>query len=250
MTFRHQLLSQQPLVGTLLTLPSPDVAEILASTGFDWLFLDLEHSPMNARDAQALLQAAGNVPCLVRVETRDETGIRKALDIGAQGIIVPQVNSAEDAARIVSLARYSPQGTRGVGLARAHGYGLKFQEYVQRANDETAVVIQIEHATGVANVDAILAVPGIDTVLIGPYDLSGSLGKLGAVNDPEVQAAIDKVLDSCRRHNITAGIFAATAAEAQKHLDRGFSLLAVATDALLLGRAAVEALEALKSRAT
>jgi len=137
-----------------------------------------------------------------------------------------------------------------VGLARAHGYGLKFQEYLQRANDETAVVIQIEHAAGVANADAILAVPGIDAVLIGPYDLSGSLGKLGAVDDPEVQSAVATVLHSCRRHNVVAGIFASTAAEAQKHLDRSFSLLAVASDALLLGRAAVQVLEVLKTSAT
>ena len=129
--FRAKLQAGELLVGTIVTLPTPEIAELLTSLGFDWLFIDTEHAPFDARDAQRLLQAAGrDCPCLVRVPAGDEVWIKKALDIGATGVIVPQVNSPERAAQIVRLCKYPPEGVRGVGIARAHGYGARFQDYV------------------------------------------------------------------------------------------------------------------------
>lgn len=237
--FREKIKTSKLLIGTLLTLPSLETAEILAGSGYDWLFIDLEHSPMSAVHAQQLIQVAGySTPCLIRVENKDESGIRKALDTGAAGIIIPQVNSAFDAERIVALAKYPPRGTRSVGLSRAYGYGLSFNEYVQRANAETCIVVQIEHREGVNNIDSILSVPDIDAVLIGPYDLSASYGKIGDVNDSEIQEAINRVLAACKQSHIAAGIFSPAPVVALDYLHRGFSLLAVGTDTLTLGRAA------------
>lgn len=246
MSFRARIRSGENLFGTLITMPSTEVVEILIDAGFDWLFLDLEHSAMTAREAQLIIQvSAGKAPCLVRTESRDELAIRKALDVGAQGIIVPRVNSVEEARRIVSAAKYPPEGSRSVGLGRAHGYGLKFQEYVETANESSALVIQIEHIEGVRNVDRILEVPGIDAVFIGPYDLSGSMGKLGQVEDVEVQEAIDRVFVAAGKQKIATGVFCASASGVKGFIERGASLIAVGTDALILGGAARKELELL-----
>src|SRR4051794_36701770 len=192
--FRSRLTSGETLLGTMVTLPAPATAEILADIGFDWLFIDGEHGPLETRELLAILQAVGHrVACIVRVPAADEVPIKKVLDLGAAGIIVPQVNTVEQAANVVRYARDSPSGSRGVGLARAHGYGLRFQEYVETANERVAVIVQAEHAQAVANIESIVKVEGIDAVLLGPYDLSASLGKMGRIDDPAVIAAIDHV---------------------------------------------------------
>jgi 2-dehydro-3-deoxyglucarate aldolase len=246
---RQRLLAGELLVGTLVTLPTPEVAEILAGLGFDWLFIDGEHAPIGARDAQALLQAAGpDCPCLIRVPTGDQEWIKKALDIGAAGVIVPQVHSAEQAEQVVRLCKYPPEGSRGVGVARAHGYGRRFTEYLATANDQVAVVIQAESAEAVSNIDSIVQVPGIDAVLIGPYDLSSSLGKAGQVDDPMVTGAIAAIRESCQQAGIKLGAFGLDAAAVQPFIDQGFSLIAVGIDAVFLSRAAGDALDSLQER--
>jgi 2-keto-3-deoxy-L-rhamnonate aldolase RhmA len=246
MNFRERLKSGDRLVGTLLTLDAPEAAEILSRAGYDWLFLDLEHSAMGPSEAQRLMQAAGDrIPTLVRVESRDEVGIRKALDIGAAGIIVPQIHSRAEAETAVALAKYPPAGTRGVGLGRAALFGNHFAEYVARANRETAVVVQVEHADAVAGITEIAAVEGIDALFVGPYDLSASMGIPGKVAAPEVTAAIARVLAAARSARLAAGIFAASAETARGYLAQGFSLIAMGTDGLLLGQAAASALRRL-----
>ena len=198
MTFRQRLKAHELLVGTLISLASPEVTEIMAGAGFDWLFLDAEHSALGTLDLQRLLQGAGATPSVVRVEASAEVPIKQALDIGAAGIIAPMVNSAEQAEQVVRWAKYAPLGTRGVGIGRAHGYGLKFQEYVQQANENVAVIVQTEHIDAVNNIEAITQVAGVDAVLVGPYDLSASLGRLGDVRHPEVVAAIEQVTQVCQ----------------------------------------------------
>jgi len=251
--FRTRLLAGELLIGPVVTLPAPEVAEILAAIGFDWLFIDAEHSPMGMRDAQALLQAAGpHCPCLVRVPAGEEVWIKKALDIGASGIIIPQVHSAEQAERVVSLCKYPPQGSRGVGVARAQGYGSRFGEYVATANEELAVVIQAESAEAVRNIGSIARVPGIDAVLVGPYDLSSSLGKPGELSDPEVSGAIATVAEACLNAGVKLGAFGADASAVRPFIDRGFTLIAVGIDTLFLSGAASGLLSALapSSRST
>ncbi len=246
-SFRQRLKSGERLLGTLISLNSSEVAEMLASLGFDWFFLDNEHSPLEALELQGIMRAAGSTPCIVRVSHSAEVPIKKALDSGAAGIIAPMVNSAEQAAQVVSWAKYPPVGTRGVGIGRAHGYGLKFQEYVARANDEVAVIVQCEHIDAVNDIDRIVRVPGVDAVLIGPYDLSASMGRLGQVTQPEVVAAIDRVTAACRAANVPLGIFGLSAQAVQPYIERGYTLIVAGVDTVLLGQAAAQLLAHLKA---
>ena len=246
--FKKRLIQGDLQLGTLVTIPSLEVIEILSLSGFDWLFVDLEHSAMGIQEAQAILQAAGpNVPCVVRVPTIDEVWVGKCLDAGAAGIIAPQIRTCEDAARAVRLCKYPPAGTRGVGIARAHAYGADFADYVARANDEVAVVVQIEHIDAVANLDSIISTAGIDALFAGPYDLSGSMGKLGQVKDPEVQAAISRVKEKAGQAGIPLGIFGTTAEAVQPYIADGYKLIAVGTDTVMLGTMARQTLASLRA---
>jgi len=238
MTFRQRLKDHEMLLGTIVSLASPEVAEVLSAAGFDWLFIDAEHSPLDALTIQRILQGAGTTPCLVRLARGDEVSIKKALDVGAAGIIAPLINSAERAAEVVRHAKYAPLGTRGVGVGRAHGYGFAFQEYVSNANEDTVVVVQAEHIEAVNNMEAIVQVPGVDAVLVGPYDLSASLGRLGEVAHPDVFAAIERVTQICRAAQMPLGIFGMTAEAVRPYIERGYTLLAVSIDTVLLGTAA------------
>lgn len=135
--FRSRLRHKERMIGTLITLPAPEVAEIMSEVGYDWLFIDTEHGPFDAQSAQSIFQAVDHrCPCVVRIPVNDEVWIKKVLDIGAAGIIAPGVKSGAEAERIVQMCKYPPRGTRGVGIGRAHGYGLNFQEYVTHANTE------------------------------------------------------------------------------------------------------------------
>ncbi|MBW2514912.1 MAG: 2,4-dihydroxyhept-2-ene-1,7-dioic acid aldolase [Deltaproteobacteria bacterium] len=238
-SLRKMMARKSPLVGTMVTLPSPETAEILCSAGFDWFFIDLEHSAMSVRDAQSILQAASpQVACVIRVPSNDEIWIKKCLDIGASGIIVPQIQSAEEAAQAVQWCRYPPKGSRSVGIARAQGYGASFKAYVDSANAETAVILQIEHINAIHNITSIVGIPGIDCLFIGPYDLSASMGKMGQVNDPEVRAAISKVKTCADASDIPTGIFGMTPGAVRPYIDDGFALIAVSLDTMILGDAA------------
>jgi 2-keto-3-deoxy-L-rhamnonate aldolase RhmA len=245
--FRQRLLAGERLIGPMVTLSSPEVAEILAKVGFDWFFLDAEHAPFNALGLQHMMQAAGDTPCLVRLESSQELPIKKALDIGAAGIIAPMVNTAKHAQQVVSWCRYSPQGTRGVGLGRAQGYGLDFTEYVETANETVTVVVQAEHIEAVENIEAIVQVDGIDGVLIGPYDLSASLGLLGQVAHPEVVAAIDRVTAVCRQAKVPLGVFGLSATAVQPYIEKGYTLITAGVDTLFLSSAANSLLEQVRA---
>jgi 2-keto-3-deoxy-L-rhamnonate aldolase RhmA len=246
--FRARLLRGDLLIGTMITLPSPEVAELMASIGFDWLFLDAEHGVLDARELQAILQGAGAaVPCVVRTAAAAEVPIKKALDVGAAGIIAPQVNSAAQAAEVVRLAKYAPTGTRGVGVGRAHGYGLNLPDYLATANDRIAVIVQAEHIDAVAQIETIVRVAGVDAVLVGPYDLSASLGRLGDVEHPDVVAAIDRVTTVCRQAGVCLGIFGVSAAAVRPYVARGYTLIVAGLDTLLLGQAAKDVLSQLKA---
>jgi len=237
--FRKRLLAGEKLVGTMLTLPVPSVAEILAQSGFDWLFVDWEHGPFETGDIQAVLQAVNGVTaCIVRVPSASELPIKKALDLGADGIIAPQVNSVEQARLVVDSSRYAPAGSRGVGLARAHGYGMNFQEYVEQANQRISVVVQAEHILAVENIESIVQVEGIDAVLIGPYDLSASMGKMGQLDDPSVVEAIERVTNVCQQAGKPLGIFGVSANAVLPYIERGYTLIVAGVDTLMLGNAA------------
>lgn len=245
--FRSRLLCGEVLIGTVVSLSAPEITEILSQAGFDWLFIDLEHSPLDPHAAQALIQAAGGrVASILRVPLNDEIWLKKALDTGADGVMVPQVNTAEDARRAVRLCKYPPQGTRSAGVGRAHAYGLHMQEYFENANVQTAVIIQVKHIDAVRNIGEILDVDGVDAVLIGPYDLSASMGLIGQVEHPEVQAAIRQVRQRCQACSKPLGVFVGSAQRAREYIREGFSLIAASTDTLMLVQAAGEMVKALR----
>lgn len=243
--FAVNLRAGKRLVGTLIALPSPEVAEILARAGFDWLFLDAEHGPFAPHQCLPLVQAAAPCPCLIRVPAAEPVWIGKALDVGAAGIIVPRIDSAADAERAVACAKYPPQGSRGLGLGRAHGYGASAGDYLKRANRDTVVVVQVETRAAVEDIEAIAAVAGIDAVLIGPNDLAASLGRLGELDAPEVVAAIDRVAAVCGGAGVAMGFFGATAEALRPYAERGFPLLVLGVDSLFLLESARAALAAL-----
>ena len=240
--FTERLRSKEILVGTLVTLPSPEVCELLANVGYDWLFIDAEHGAFNPQQAQTMLQAAGSVPCLIRVPDDETIWIKKALDIGAAGVIVPQVHDANQAKKIITDCKYAPDGNRGIGIGRAHKYGIDFERYLKNANRETAVVLQAESSEAVDNITDIVALDGVDAILVGPYDLSASLGRPGEVDHPIVQSAIEKIIGACQSANISMGIFGVSADAVVPYKEKGFNLLTVGTDTAFLINAASETL--------
>jgi len=247
MSFKRKLIGGDLLVGTIQTLQSPEVTEIFCQSGFDWLFIDLEHSALSMKDAQVILQsAAPQTACVIRVPSINEAWIKKALDIGPSGVIFPQVRTVEEAKLAVQLCKYPPEGVRSVGIGRAHGYGEKFQEYVTTANDEIAVIIQIEHIDAVNNIEGILKVPGIDCLFVGPYDLSASMGKIGNTSDPDIQNAITQIKKRAEHAKIQLGIFGATADSVKPYIQSGYTLIAVGIDTLLVGKAAKNITDMLK----
>ena len=223
----------------MLTLPSPSVAEILADAGFDWLFVDGEHGSFDTNNLQSVLQTVDHrIPCLVRVPTADEVWIKRTLDLGAAGVIVPQVNSAAMAEAVVQAARYAPQGARR--------YGAGFQEYVEQANSQVTVVIQAEHIDAVNQIDAIVQVAGIDAVLLGPYDLAASMGHMGAIDHPEVLDSIEYVTVACQKAEIPLGYFGVSVEAVRPYVERGYTLIIAGTDTIFLSNAAGRARLALK----
>jgi 2-keto-3-deoxy-L-rhamnonate aldolase RhmA len=247
--FTHRLRRGEPLIGAFICLPAPESAELFAVLGYDWLVLDTEHGPFDTLTAQRMLQAVGGRSGgVVRVPASDGVWIKKALDIGADGVLVPLVNTVEDARRAVDACRYAPLGSRGMGGARCHRYGEGFDAYVARANDEVAVIVQAEHAAALRNIEAIAAVPGVDAIFVGPYDLSASLGRPGRIDDPEVTAAIARIRDAARKAGRALGIYCGTAAAARAYLEQGFTLIGMGTDLSNLTRAAGGELAAVRGR--
>ena len=245
--FRARLKRRDKLLGTMVTLASAASAEVLASLGFDWLFIDGEHGPLETRELNEILQAVSHkTACIVRVPEAAEVPIKKALDLGAHGIIVPQVNTPEQAANVVRWSRYAPEGARGVGLARAHGYGQSFREYLSAANREIAVIVQAEHVRAVENIEAIVRTPGVDAVLLGPYDLSASLGRMGEIDHPDVVKAISRVTDACNAAGMPLGYFGVTAAAVQPYAARGYTLLVAGVDTIYLASGAKALLKELR----
>ena len=241
---KSRLAAGETLLGTVVTVPCPSLVEALGIAGMDWLWLDMEHGPMGLETLQTLLAVASGkgVANLVRVPWNDPVHIKRVLDVGADGVIVPLVTSAGQAAAAVEAFLYPPQGIRGVGLSRAQGYGASLDAYLGSANDEVAVVVQIEHRDAVEQIEAIAATEGLAAALIGPYDLSGSMGLLGQVDHPRVQEAVDHVIRSCRKAALPLGMFVPSPAQAAARAAEGVQLLAIDVDINCFRRSYTDAL--------
>lgn len=222
--------------------------EYMASFDFDWLTVDMEHSDITIERFTNMLRAADTTgtPVFARVKKNSALDIRQVLDVGATGVIVPLVNSVEDARRAVAAAKYAPMGERGFAYCRANGYGLKFDSYTERANEQSIVIIMIESKEAVESIDSLLAVEGVDGVIIGPYDLSGSYGIPGQTQSECILSAMDQVVASCRRHGKAAGIHQVDpdGRQVAAVIDKGFSFVAIGMDNVFLGKAAAEGIAA------
>jgi 2-keto-3-deoxy-L-rhamnonate aldolase RhmA len=243
-TLRTLLQEGDTLYGVLVTINDSCVSETL-SVCFDWLWIDMEHAPLSLNDVRSLAQAADKgCNVLVRIPVNSEEWIKRVLDLGVAGIIVPHVNTYEEAKRIAEVSYYPPQGQRSIGCCRVSQYGMN-GIYKQQANANRIVCVQIEDARGVGNINEIATVPGIDGIIIGPYDLSGSYNKLGQLDDSEVVEAIEKVRSVCKKNNKPIGIFAKDALAAKQYIAKGFQLIAIGIDIHYLWTAAKASLDSL-----
>ena len=195
-------------IGSWITLGHPAIAEIMATAGFDWLVVDLEHSAINIGQAEELIRTIDlkGTPALVRLSSNNAEQIKRVMDSGAQGVIVPMVKSPAEAIAAVEATKYPPVGTRSVGLARAQGYGTRFAEYFQWQQENSVVIVQIEHILAVNNLEDILSVEGVDGYIVGPYDLSGSLGDPGNFASEEFLSAMDEIRRVSKRLGVPGGV--------------------------------------------
>ena len=233
MDLRSWVNSRPAKLGTLLTLDNPAVLEIAALAGFDWLWIDAEHGQFNERSAAtACAINSSGPPAFVRLPDFAPTTIKRYLDTGCDGIILPQVSTLEDVNAIARAALYPPRGERSVGIARGQSYGATFAECLRHQN--YSILVQIETAAGVENAHGIIAHSAVDAVVVGPYDLSGSFGIPGQIDAPQVADGIAKVLSLCKQAHKPCGIFAADADRAHAYVSQGFDLIAVGMDTTAL----------------
>lgn len=237
-TFKARLNEPGIQYGLWVSLADPIAAEISAGAGLDWLLIDGEHSPNDLRTVLGQLHAIQNhtPSAIVRPLKGDVALIKQYLDIGVQTILVPMVESADQAAEMVRAVRYPPVGLRGVATARAAQWG-RIEGYANRADSEMCVIVQIESAEGLRHLDAIAAVEGVDALFVGPSDLGAALGHLGDPNHPEVRAAVSSALGAIRSAGKAAGVLGATPELAREYATAGATFVGVGVDTILLAKA-------------
>ena len=236
--FKAAILAGKQQIGLWVSLASPYSTELVAGSGFDWLLLDGEHSPNDPPLMLPQLQAAAPYPvsCIVRPAWNDKVLIKRYLDIGVQTVLVPYVETADEAEAAVAAVRHPPRGVRGVaGVTRASRFG-RIADYPKRADAEMCVLVQVESRVGLDNVEAIAKVDGIDGVFIGPADLAAGLGHLGDQQHAHVQSAIEDAIKRIRGHGKPAGILATDDASTRRYIEWGTTFTAVGLDAMILAR--------------
>lgn len=240
MNLKQQLQNNKCVIGSWINTASPIVAELMATTNFDFLTVDAEHSPVDLPQTQVLFQAikAGNAKCapLVRLPGTDYSEIKRYMDAGASGVIAPLVNTADQAREVVSAVKYPPHGKRGVGFCRANSYGMKLETVTGRDHLDSFVCVQVEHIEAVKNIDEILNVDGIDAVMIGPYDLSASMRITGQFEHPDMIDAKTRILEACEEKSIAPGIHVVQPdiEEVKIRIGEGYRFIAYSLDITML----------------
>lgn len=249
---REKLRAGQPTIGCFLGLESPNVAELLANAGFDWLIVETEHNGLDSAEIEHMLMAMNGTETipLVRIPSSNPVFIQRALDMGAMGIVVPLVKTPAEAQAIVRATRLPPQGNRSWGPLRASRYTFDNEDYFNRINDNILVTLILETKEAVDNLEAIASVPGIDAIYLGPWDLCLSLG-LNPLHQPfpEINTIIERMVTVARKTGIAAGIGAVTPGELQERRTQGFTLLGYGPDYFLLASAARAGLAAFRDGA-
>jgi 2-dehydro-3-deoxyglucarate aldolase len=243
-----------PLIGSWLNSGSTTVAELMAGSGLDFVTIDMEHSPVSLDSLVELLRAirSGSKECRAFVRTPGHfyQDLKRYMDAGADGVIVPFVNNPLTAQAIVDAVKYPPLGRRGVGFARDNGYGMHLMQKLKDANDHSFICVQIEDIDGMKQLDEILDVPGVDAAFLGPYDLSVSMGNAGNFNHPEFQDACSRFLKCCQAHDVIAGIHIVqpNTDEVIQHVSQGYGMIAYSLDITILTHSLCEGLKRIKEK--
>lgn len=249
---KDKLTNNEVTIGSWLTIPHRAVIEILSTAGFEWLTIDMEHSPISIETiAEAIAHIQGNgMQALVRVSANEEVPIKRVLDAGADGIIVPMIKSKEEAQKAVGYAKYPPIGRRGVGLNRAQKYGTAFDSYKDWVDNNVVVIAQIEHIEAVENLEEILSVEGIDGIIVGPYDLSASMGYPGKYEREDVKKALQRIDQITVSMNKPLGfhVIESRFTNVIDKLNKGYSFIAFSLDFFFLGDRAREEMDKLKQK--
>ncbi len=244
---------EQVLVGSWINSCSPVISELMAQCGFDFLTIDVEHSPVNIDGAFNMLQAikSGNRDCqaLVRVAGNSYSEIKRYMDAGADGIICPLVNSKEDAKELVDAVKYFPLGKRGVGYSRSNKYGIDILESIKNDNNRTFVCVQIEHIDAINNLEEILSVEGVDAAIIGPYDLSASMGLAGQLDHPKMEEAINYNLKICQENGVLPGIHVVQPDpdQVKMRIAQGYQFIAYSVDIKMVTDLSIEGIKKIKA---
>ena len=238
---RKKLQDGEPVIGALMGLGSPNVAELLCHAGYDWLAIETEHNALDYAEIEHMLMAMSGTETIpiVRLPSDDPMGIQRALDIGAMGVLIPMVKTAEQVEAIIGATRYPPQGSRGFGPMRVSHYAMDYEDYLNRANDNILVACRLETKEAIDNLEAITEVPGLDALYMGLWDLSLSYG-LNPLKMPfpELELAIERALEIGKKNNVAIGIGSGTPEELRGRLNQGFRFPVYGTDYLMLSSAA------------
>jgi len=231
---KEKLQAGEVALGGWIMMGHPSIAELMAGEGFDWICVDMEHTTNDVRDFHHIALALKGTGCdlLARLPECCPATAKLVLDAGASGVIVPSVNAPEEAARSVSMVKFPPDGFRGAALCRASDFGRDFAGYFRTQNERSLVIVMLEHIRAVENVESILATPGIDATLIGPYDLSASMGLAGRLDHPDVLAAQQTILAACNAAGVPAGIHVVHVDrdELQRRITQGYRFVACGLD--------------------
>ena len=235
---KKSLNKRELLFGGWISYDHPSIAETFALTGFDFISIDMEHAPISLSSAQRIISIsqAYQIPCLPRPVSHSNDFFKPLLDSGSDGLIVQMVETSEEVENISKYLKYPPIGNRTYGVNRAHSYGLNFKDYVNNWNAESILIVQIESEQGVNNIQSIVSNPNVDGVMIGPYDLSGSLGVPGETSHPNVINASKKVIEICKKYNKSCGtqISNPDLKNINEAIDEGYTFIILSSDLFVL----------------
>jgi 4-hydroxy-2-oxoheptanedioate aldolase len=249
---KARIRAGKPSFGALLNFADPLVAEMMASVGYEWLMIDTEHGPIDLGSLATMMATITRYPVapLVRVPTLDVDEVKRVLDAGAWGVMAPMMKTREDAELLVAACKYPPRGVRSLGSGRfAMSFKTDAATYFKRANDEVMVIVQIEHADAIKNIDAMLSVPGVDACYVGPNDLMASMGLAPSLEPPfrEFEEAMQRVLHTAKKYGVAAGIHCATPETVNRRIAEGWLMTGMGNDQRLLLSAAQAARAAVKT---
>lgn len=235
---RKKFRNRELVFGTWTSFGHPQITEIFARSGCDFVGIDIEHSTISLEQSLRIIEAAQSlgVACLPRIASHNMEMIKRLLDSGANGLIVPMVSTPEEVSNLVKWSKFSPVGNRSFGIARAQGYGFDFDQYIKEWNEKSSMIVQIESQEGVKNIDQILKNDSVDGAMIGPYDLSGSMGIPGQLDHPKIKEACKIVIEACKKHNKTSGtqVIEPDQNSIQEKIKEGFNMIVLASDIFLL----------------